>query len=145
MTSAPAIGFDYSPSRWLQRAMFFVAVLTVVAVMFCAFSLWIRFALVGAVSLAAWRALRQLQASTVVAAGWDAESDWSLHMLDNEDLLAELLSFRVLGVFILLRLRTAERGVHAVLLAPDNSDADIRRRLRMRLATLAPGEALPRL
>ena len=47
--------------------------------------------------------------------------------------------------FVLLRLRTAEQGAQALLLAPDNSDADIRRRLCMRLATVQPGEAVPRL
>jgi toxin CptA len=30
-------------------------------------------------------------------------------------------------------------------LAPDNSDADIRRRLRMRLATMQPDGAVPQL
>ncbi|HZX70544.1 MAG TPA: protein YgfX [Rhodanobacter sp.] len=145
MTSAPAIGFDYSPSRWLQRAMALVAALAVLAALSCALPLWIRLALAIAVLLATWWTWRQLQVSAVVAAGWGAESDWTLHMTDNEDLAAELLSFRVLGVFVLLRLRTTERGVHALLLAPDNSDADIRRRLRMRLATVTPGEALPRL
>lgn len=144
MTSAPAIGFDYSPSRWLQRVMLLVAVLALLAVMYCALPLWVRLALIVAVLLATWRALRQLRTAAVVAAGWGAELDWTLHMADNEDVPAELLSFRVLGVLVLLRLRTAERGVHALLLAPDNSDADIRRRLRMRLATLTPGEALPR-
>jgi toxin CptA len=97
------------------------------------------------VLLATWLKFRQQQASVIVAAGWDAESDWILHMVDNEGVPAELASFRVLGVFVLLRLRTADRGVHTLLLAPDNSDADIRRRLRMRLATVTPGEALPRL
>jgi toxin CptA len=145
MTSAPAIGFDYSPSRWLQRTMLLVAALAVLAVMYCALPLWTRLALAIAILLAAWRTLRQLRAPAVAAAGWGAEADWTLHMADNEDLPAELLSFRVLGVFVLLRLRTAERGVHALVLAPDNSDVDIRRRLRMRLATLTPGEALPRL
>ncbi|MEO6800256.1 MAG: protein YgfX [Rhodanobacter sp.] len=145
MTSAPAIGFDYAPSRWLQRAVLCVAALAALAVMVSALPLWISLTLAVAVLLAAWRALRQLRASPVVAAGWGAGSDWTLHMTDHEDLAAELLSFRVLGVFVLLRLRTGERRVHVLLLAPDNSDADIRRRLRMRLAAVTPGEALPRL
>ncbi|TAL93722.1 MAG: hypothetical protein EPN69_06920 [Rhodanobacter sp.] len=145
MTSAPAIGFDYMPSRWLQRAMLLVAGLAVLAVISCALPLWIRLALTIAVLLATWRTHRQWVASAVMAAGWGMELDWTLHMADHEDVPAELLSFRVLGPFVLLRLRTVGRGVHALLLAPDNSDADIRRRLRMRLATVTPGEALPRL
>lgn len=145
MTSAPAIGFDYSPSRWLQRALIVVAALAVLAVMTCALSLWIRLALAIAVVLATWQTRRNLVSSAVVAAGWGTELEWTVHMADNEDIPAELLSFRVLGPFVLLRLRMVGRGVHALLLGPDNSDSDIRRRLRMRLATLTPGEALPRL
>jgi toxin CptA len=44
-----------------------------------------------------------------------------------------LLSHRVIGSCVLLRLKT-DHATEVLLLAPDNSDADIRRRLRMRLA-----------
>lgn len=144
MTSAPAIGFDYVPSRWLQRALLLVAALAVPAVMCCALPLWTRLALVAGVVLAAWRARSQLAAPVVMAAGWGSGPAWTLHLVDHEDVPAELLSFRVLGPFVLLRLRAAGRGVHGLLLAPDNSDADIRRRLRMRLATVTRDEAPPR-
>ena len=145
MTSAPAIGFDYSPSRWLQRALLLVAALAVLALMLCALPLWLRVLLVLLVGLVAWDARRRLAAPVVVAAGWSDESDWTLRMSDNEDVAAKLASFRVLGTFVLLRLRSAQHRTCVLLLAPDNSDADIRRRLRMRLATMQPGEALPRL
>ena len=68
-----------------------------------------------------------------------------MHLTDHEDVPATLASFRVFGAFVLLRLQTAEQGMQVLLLALDNSDADIRRRLRMRLATVQPGEAVPRL
>ncbi len=145
MTSAPAIGFDYVPSRLLQRGLLVIAALTMLATMLCALPLWVRLALAMALLLATWGMLRHLAAPTVVAAGWSAESDWTLRMADSEDVPASLVSFRVLGVFVLLRLRSTRQGTCVLLLAPDNSDADIRRRLRMRLATMQPGEALPRL
>ena len=145
MTSAPAIGFDYVPSRWLQRLLWIVAALTALAVMLCALSWWLRLALVIVVVLATWLAHRRLVVSMVAAAGWSDGREWTLRMADHEDVPAILMSFRVLGACVLLRLRTAEQGVQVLLLAPDNSDADIRRRLRMRLAALQPGEALPRL
>jgi toxin CptA len=145
MTSAPAIGFDYVPSHWLQRLLLVVAVLAVLAVVLCGLPLWLRLALVIVVMLATWLAHRRFATSTVAAAGWSDGRNWTLRMADHEDVPATLLSFRVLGPSVLLRLRTAERGVQVLLLAPDNSDADIRRRLRMRLATVQPGEALPRL
>ena len=145
MPSATAIGLAYAPSRWLQRAMMLVAALAVLGVMSCALPLWIRWVLTVAVLLATWWTRRRLLGSAVRAAGWGTQLEWTLRLADNEDLPAQLVSFRVLGRFVLLRLRARDPGVHALLLGPDNSDADIRRRLPMRLATVQPGEALPRL
>jgi toxin CptA len=145
MTSAPAIGFEYRPSRWLRQTLVLVAALALSAVALSALPMWLKPLLVVLVSLATWRTLRRLAAGPVTAAGWGAGDAWTLHLSDHQDVPATLASFRVLGAFVLLRLRTAEHGVQVLLLAPDNSDADIRRRLRMRLATVQPGEALPRL
>jgi toxin CptA len=144
MTSAPAIGFEYRPSRLLRRTLVLVAALAVLAVALSALPVWLRLLLATAASLATWHALRHLATNPIVAAGWSADDAWTLRLTDHEDVPATLASFRVLGAFVLLRLQTAERGVQ-LLLGPDNSDADIRRRLRMRLATIQPGEAVPRL
>ena len=145
MTSAPAIGFEYRPSRRLQRALLAVAALAMLALVLCGLAGWLKLLLAAGVLGATWQTIRQLARSPVRAAGWSADAGWTLHLLPHEDVPATLASFRVLGSLVLLRLRTTERGVQVLLLAPDNSDADIRRRLRMRLATLQPGEALPRL
>lgn len=143
MTSAPAIGFEYRPSRRLRQALVLVAALAWLAVALSALPVWLKLLLAAAVAMATWRTLRRLAAAPVTAAGWSADDAWTLHLADHQDMPATLASFRVLGVFVLLRLRTAERGVQVLLLAPDNSDADIRRRLRMRLATIQPGETVP--
>jgi toxin CptA len=145
MTSAPAIGFEYRPSRLLRRVLVVIAAVAVLAVALCALTPWLKLLLAVAVALATWRAVRRIAVTPVAAAGWRADNDWTLRLIDHEDVPATLASFRILGAFVLLRLRTAERGVQVLLLAPDNSDADIRRRLRMRLATMQPGEAVPRL
>lgn len=145
MTSAPAIGFEYRPSRLLRRAVVLLAALAVAAVALCALAAWLKWLLAAAVVLATWRTLRQLAVASIAAAGWSDENGWTLRLIDCEDVPATLASFRVLGAFVLLRLQTLERGTQVLLLAPDNSDADIRRRLRMRLATMQPGEAVPRL
>lgn len=144
MTSAPAIGFEYRPSRLLRRTLVFVAALVMLAVALSALAIWLKGLLVLAVAVATWRSLRRMAMEPVAAAGWSADDGWTLRLADHEDLPAMLASFRVLGTFVLLRLRTAEQGVRVLLLAPDNSDADIRRRLRMRLAALQPDQALPR-
>jgi len=145
MTSAPAIGFEYRPSRGLRRILVLVAALAMLAVALSALPVWQQLLLAMLVLLATWRTLRRLAGGPVVAAGWSAGHAWTLHLRDHADVPATLASFRVLGAFVLLRLHTADHGVQVLLLAPDNSDADIRRRLRMRLATVQPGEALPRL
>lgn len=145
MTSAPAIGFEYRPSRLLRRTLIVVAALAILAVALSALAAWLKLLLAMIVSLAIRHALRRLATNPIAAAGWSADDAWTLRLTDHEDVPATLASFRVLGAFVLLRLQTAERGVQMLLLAPDNSDADIRRRLRMRLATIQPGEAVPRL
>ena len=145
MTSAPAIGFEYRPSRLLRRVLIAVAAMAVLAVALCGLALWLKWLLGIAVVLATWQSVRRLAAVPVAAAGWSADNDWTLRLIDHEDVPATLASFRVFGIFVLLRLQTVERGVQVLLLAPDNSDADIRRRLRMRLATMQPDGAVPRL
>ena len=95
-------------------------------------------------------------ASVVVRAGAVDAVPWSnMYEFASVAGLVAVLAFamlmwkapqiRHLGGFILLRLQTVERGMQILLLAPDNTDRDIRRRLRMRLATVQPGEALPRI
>jgi toxin CptA len=145
MTSAPAIGFEYAPSRLLLRCLMVVAALAALAVALSGLSIGLKLILIVAVALMTWQNMQRASRSPLAAAGWDAEGGWTLRTVDHEDIAATLASFRVLGGFILLRLRTVDRGVQVLLLAPDNSDADIRRRLRMRLATVQPGEALPRI
>jgi toxin CptA len=145
MTSAPAIGFECHPSGWLRRALAIMAALAVLAVSICAMGIGFKLALIVAVLLATARALRILAASPLVAVGWSPDNGWTVRLAGGEDAAATLVSSRVLGGFVLLRLSTAERAAWQVLLTPDNSDADIRRRLRMRLATMQPGEAVPRI
>ena len=145
MISAPAIGFEYQPSRLLRGVLILVAASALVAIVLCMIPWWSKLLLAGAVLLTSYAVLRRLKAGRVAAAGWSADQSWTLHLDNHEDIPATLSSFRVLGDFVLLRLRTAGHGVQVLLLAPDNSDADIRRRLRMRLATIQPDAALPRL
>ncbi len=144
MTSAPAIGFEYRPSRWLQRVSILVAALAITAIACCALTPWPKWLLIAGVLLATWHSLRQTATSPVNAVGCSAGNEWMLRLGHHEDVPATLASFRVLAGCVLLRLRTAGHGVQVVLLMPDNGDADIRRRLRMRLATMQPGETLPR-
>ncbi|MEW9572652.1 protein YgfX [Rhodanobacter sp. Si-c] len=145
MTSAPAIGFEYRPSRWLPRLLWMAATLAILAIVLSGLPGGLKLLLAALVALLVFRAVRRWSASPVRAAGWSGEGGWSLRLADHGDAPATLASFRVLGACILLRLHAASLGEQVLLLAPDNSDADIRRRLRMRLATVQPGEAVARI
>lgn len=145
MISAPAIGFEYRTSRLALRLLMVVALLAMAAIALCGLSWWIKSPLLVATLAALLRALRHPAARQVVAAGWSAGGDWSLRMSHGEDTPAMLGSFRVMGRFVLLRLFLPGQRPLVLLLAPDNSDADVRRRLRMRLAAIKADEALPRL
>lgn len=145
MTSAPAIGFEYQPPRLLRMALIGIAALALWSIVLSGLPLYGQALLAAVVLTAAVQALRRLSRYPVAAAGWAADNQWTLHLASGDDVTASLLSFRALGAFVLLRLHSPELGVQTLLLGLDNSDADIRRRLRMRLATLQADEALPRL
>ena len=141
MTSAPAIGFEYSPSRWLPRLLAGMALLTLLAILLAAVPFWLKYPLALMPVLAARYAVLRFKRSPVRAAGWSRDGSWILRFASGDDLPASLDSFRVVGDCIWLRLCLAGGGSVVLLLAPDNTDADIRRRLRMRLALPARDEA----
>ena len=135
MTSAPAIGFEYRPSRWLGRLLFLVSVLAAIAVWISAAPWPVKFAISIAIGVALWRTLMRWSGVSVRTAGWGRDGSWSLRLRGDQDCAATLASYRIIGSqAVWLRLSLADRGHATLLLAPDNSDADIRRRLRMRLA-----------
>lgn len=136
MTSAPATGFEYCPSRRFVGLLLGVAGLAAASVLIAALPLALKLLLIALVALATLHAGLAFFACPIVAVGWNGGSGWSVRMAEGQDAAASLTSFRVAGRFVLLRLRTPHHGVHAVLLTPDNSDADTRRRLRMRLAVM---------
>ncbi|WNL47951.1 hypothetical protein RKE25_10105 [Dyella sp. BiH032] len=134
MTSVPAIGFEYRPSRGFERALACVTVLAAVAVWLSGMPWWgclpVSFALGAALALAC----RRWRGGAPRAAMWAADGHWMLRQAASEDVAASLLSFRTGPACLWLRLQPASRPPVSLLLAPDNSDADLRRRLRMRLA-----------
>ena len=135
MTSAPAIGFEYRPSRWLGRLLFLVSSLTALAVWLSAVPWTARLAVSVVMILTLRWTLARMSVMPIQAAGWGRDGNWSLRMRAGEDAAATLASFRVIGENVVwLRLSLPGRRHAILLLAPDNSDADIRRRLRMRLA-----------
>ena len=140
MTSAPAIGFEYRPSRWVARLLLVVSALAVLAVVLSGVPRPAQWIVAACVALACRRALRQLHLP-VNAAGWAPASGWTVRGVDGTDERASLRSFKVMRSTVLLRLATPRYGKLTLWLMPDNSDADIRRRLRMRLAIMKGASA----
>jgi toxin CptA len=135
MISAPAIGFEYRPSRWPARLFVTVSVMAVLAVALSGMPIWAQVIVAVGVVAACRRAVRRLRAQ-VSAAGWAHASGWTLRDADGTDEPASLRSFKVMDPLVLLRLNSPRYGKLTLWLMPDNSDADIRRRLRMRLAVI---------
>lgn len=136
MTSAPAIGFEYRPSRWVPRLFAGVTGLAMVAIAVSGLPILVRIALVLLSMAGCVHAIRRLSLP-IYAVGWASQSGWTLRGLDGGDDAATLLAFRIFRQTVLLRLASERYGKLTLWLMPDNSDADIRRRLRMRLAVLA--------
>lgn len=132
MISAPAIGFEYRPSRLLQRLRWLLVVLAVVALMLSGMTLSVCL-LLGLVLIGVLVLVQRRQGATPTAVGWHPMSGWTVRMADGRDVPMNLSSFRVLAGCVVLNL-AGEGGRHDLWLLPDNSDPDTRRRLRMRLA-----------
>ena len=134
MKSAPAIVFDFTPSRWIAAAIGVVALAGLVALTFSGVPLWAGI-LVGAVAgFYAGYELRRFLRNPVRRAAWYEAGHWRLAKADGTEHLAELQQGIVRGPWIVLRLRGSDGARIALILGPDNSDADTRRRLRVRLA-----------
>ncbi len=140
MPSAPTINFEVRASRWLRLAVVVMALLALVAVIVSRLPWPVQVVvcvLVVAYAAASVRKLGRLPLRTV---GWHADDRCDLHLADGHDTSATLVGGRVLGPLIVLRLRWADGGHCALTLLPDSVDADVRRRLRMRLSALSDGD-----
>jgi len=135
MKSAPAITFDYSPSRRLVVALTGVTLLAVLAMAASGIETWMKL-LLGAVACSyATAAMRKLLHPVVRRCAWQESGHWRVRdAASGDDHAASLLGASVLGDLIVLRLRSALQRSTTLILMPDNSDPDTRRRLRVRLA-----------
>ena len=134
MKSAPAIAFDYAPSRWLAAAIMAIALLALVAVAFTGIGMWTKLALGCAVVAYAARAVWEHAHGSVRRVAWHQAGHWRIAHADGEERVAELRHAVVRGAWLVLTLCATDGKRVALILGPDNSEADVRRRLRVRLA-----------
>jgi toxin CptA len=138
MKSAAAIAFDYQPSRWLIAAAVVMLTLALAAVTLSGFNATVRIALGLAAIAYAALALRRFARVQVMRAAWHEAGHWRVVDTSGVDHLADLSHAVVRGDWIVLNLRRSDGTRLPIVLAPDNSDNDLRRRLRVRLARGMP-------
>ena len=106
MKSAPAITFDYAPSRWLVAALTLVALLAALAIAASAIQTWMKLLLAAAAGIYAAYALRRLLRPIVRHCAWYESGHWRVRDAGGQDHAASLLSASVRGSLIVLRLRS---------------------------------------
>jgi len=142
MKSAAAIGFDYRPSRLFAACVVLVWLFALLAVVACGLPAWSKVALAIVASLYAGWALRDFLRPRCRHLLWHAAGHWRAHDAGGQECVAELRHATVLGGLMVLSFRAASIGSAAIVLLPDNCDADTRRRLRVRLARVQADEQL---
>ena len=133
MRSAPAIAFEYRPSRRLAALAGAVALLAVIAVAASGLPEWLKVALIVAVPIHAGWALRRFLAPPWVRVAHDA-TGWRLVDRTNEAVTTVLVGHVERGPLLVLEFRTPDRPRFHCVLTPDVLDADTRRRLCLVLA-----------
>jgi hypothetical protein len=133
MRSAPSIAFDVRPSRALACAAAGGVVAATLAPWQSALPMSLcLFASIAAL-LVGFVALRRFARPRFERVAYGAIG-WTLAVANAEATPAELVAHRRLGPWLALDFRTVARNRFRLVLGPDNSDADTRRRLALMLA-----------
>jgi len=134
MKSAGAIAFDYRPSRWLAAAILCIAALALVSIGLSGTPPWMTLAASSLAVACAVLGLRAQRYTQLLRVAWLDAGHWRIAVREGEEHNAELLHAVARGSWIVLVLRRTDGARVGIVLAPDNSDVDTRRRLRVRLA-----------
>lgn len=133
MKSAPTIGFEYRPSRVLAAALLAVGALALLAIAISGLPGWARLLLVAIAMAYTARAVTRLRRPVLRALRLRGDDVVELGLANGQDAAGTLRGARVLGPLIVLRLAWGAGSRTALVLLPDNLDADTHRRLRVRL------------
>jgi len=145
MRSAPAIGFEYKPSRTLSACIVMLTALAVVAIAMSGLPAWVSVLIAVAALACGAVALWRYRRPRVVALSWRSDGSVSISVAPRvggiKEVQGTLGDARVLAFLIVLHLRWPG-GRAGVWLLPDNLDADTRRRLRVRLGSNGAGASV---
>ena len=146
MKSAPAIAFEYRPSRLLALAIVMLTLLALMALALCGLAWWIKLPLAGCAIVYATFSLSRFWRTPPIKVTWHTAGHWLIFGLRDQETVAELDHAVVHAGFIVLTLRCNDGKRLRLPLSPDICDPDTRRWLRVRLARSqedAPGVAQP--
>ncbi len=134
MKSVPPIAFDHRPSPRLIAFLLIAAGLAAVSLAISGIpslaKAVIAFVAAGYFGFSMRRFLLRAPLRLV----WQSSGRWILVDAQHREIDAELIRSTVRGEWILIELRRADRARVAIVLAPDNSNAETRRALRVRLS-----------
>lgn len=138
MTSAPPIAFDYRGSRVLCALTTMITVLAVLSLLLSGLPPTLIHALMLVVAVMGGSSAARVLQPRVHSLLWRA--DGSVEVTTRASMLAdattlegELRGARVLGPLVVLRLHWQRFERATLWLLPDNADADVLRRLRVRI------------
>jgi toxin CptA len=132
--SVPPIAFDHRPSIRLLSALLIVAVLAGASLVLSGIP-EIAKGIVAVIAAGYFGiSLRRFLLRAPVRVVWQSAGHWRLLDRRGRESDAELIRASVRGEWILIELRRVDRTRVAIVLAPDNSDAETSRALRVRLS-----------
>lgn len=134
MKSAAAIAFDCGPSRTLAAALIAIWLGAVAGAFASALPITAALLVAASATFYAAVALRRLLTPLVVRCAWHADGQWRVRDRSDVEHAATLRHAAARGPLIVLVLLAGPLRRIAVILLPDNSTADVRRQLRVRLA-----------
>lgn len=134
MKSAPAVAFDYRPSRFLIAGIAAALLLTMLALLLCGMPIAAKLLVAVIALIYAAIATRRFLRSSPRRAAWHTAGHWRLAFADGQETIAELVGSAIRGAWIVLNFRTGDGRRVNLVLGQDNSDAETRRLLRVRLS-----------
>jgi toxin CptA len=137
MKSAPSIAFDYQPSRAVAVAIVALTLLSIAGISASGLVPIMKWVIaVLALAYAGWALHRHLAPGFVrIARG---AGGWLLVDGDGAQSPVVLAAHVRRGFLLVLEFRQPDAGRYRAILTPDNTDADLRRRLMLVLATGEP-------
>ena len=133
MKSAPSIAFDFSPSRGIAIAITAITLLAMIAVLLGGFAMVLKLPIALAAFLYGSLSLKRHLTPRVVRIARGA-GGWLLVDGKGAEIPVTLVDSLRRGFLLVLGFRGETGRVQRFVLAPDNCDADLHRRLLLTLA-----------